>query len=191
MKLFNNSCEFPYSWDKVTSANWRKYPNEMSTHVKAVDVLQRKINEDGTKLISERLITVKQGVPQWVMMLVGSDNTSYIREISVVDLNTKTLTMESSNLTGCNILKVFETVRYSPHPQDPLNKTLFEQEAQITAYFTFSKMCAKIEDWSVQRFHDNAMKGRKGFEGVLNLLFNNGDYQKQHQPQQQQQQQLL
>lgn len=170
MKLFQNSCDFEYPWEQVTAANWKKYPNEVSTHVVAVDVLKRELVDDGKKLVSERLITIKQGVPRWIMMMVGGSNVSYVREISTVDMKAKTLTLRSCNITYSNILKVYETVRYSPHPEDPENRTLFEQEAQITAYAAISRICNKMEDWSVQRFHDNAMKGKQGFDSVLEVF---------------------
>ncbi|AQZ17301.1 UPS3 (YDR185C) and UPS2 (YLR168C) [Zygosaccharomyces parabailii] len=167
MKLFQNSYDFNYPWEQITAANWKKYPNEVSTHVIAVDVLRRELHHQGRQLVTERLITVKQGVPKWAMMIVGGSNLSYVREVSVVDLDAKTLTLRSCNLTYSNILKVFETVKYSPHPVDPEHKTLFNQEAQITAYGAFTKLCNKLEDFSVQRFRDNAMKGKQGFDSVL------------------------
>ncbi|BAO41216.1 protein MSF1 [Kluyveromyces marxianus] len=170
MRLFENQHVFDYSWEYITAANWKKYPNEVSTHVIAVDVLRRELDSSGKILTSERLITCKQSVPKWVMMLVGGSNVSYIREVSVVNLDKKSLTLRSCNLTGSNLLKVYETVSYVPHPEDPQRRTLFKQEAQITAYATFTKLCNKIEEWSVNRFHENAEKGKKGFDSVLQLL---------------------
>ncbi|CAR26901.1 hypothetical protein ZYGR_0I01730 [Zygosaccharomyces rouxii] len=170
MRLFQNSYDFNYPWEQVTAANWKKYPNEVSTHVIAVDVLRREVCRQGRQLVSERLITVKQGVPKWITMIVGASNLSYVREVSVVDLDSKTLTLRSCNLTYSNILKVFETVRYSPHPEDPQNKTLFNQEAQITAFVAINKLCNKLEEFSVQRFRDNASKGKQGFDSVLEVF---------------------
>ena len=173
MKLFQNSYDFNYPWDQVTAANWKKYPNEISTHVIAVDVLRRELKDQGKVLVTERLITVKQGVPKWIMMMLGGTNMSHVREVSVVDLNKKSLTMRSCNLTMCNLLKVYETVTYSPHPDDSANKTLFQQEAQITAYGSIRKLCNKMEDWSVQRFCENAKKGIMGFDAVLQVFSEN------------------
>ncbi|CUS22118.1 LAQU0S04e08614g1_1 [Lachancea quebecensis] len=172
MKLFQNTQEFSYPWEQVTAANWRKYPNEVSTHVVAVDVLRRELDSTGTRLTSERLITCQQSVPKWLAMLVGSSNKSYVREVSVVDLNTKTLTLRSCNLTCAHLLKVYETVKYEPHALDA-NRTIFHQEAQITAYATIQTLCNKIEEWSVKRFGENASKGRKGFDSVLRMLSDN------------------
>ncbi|SCU96803.1 LAFA_0G08196g1_1 [Lachancea sp. 'fantastica'] len=172
MKLFQNAQEFNYPWDQVTIANWRKYPNEVSTHVVAVDVLRRELDVTGTRLTSERLITCEQSIPKWLSMLIGCSNKSYVREVSVVDLNAKTLTLKSCNLTCAHLLKVYETVKYVPHRSDA-GKTCFEQEAQITAYATINTLCNKIEDWSVKRFGENASKGRQGFDTVLQVLSEN------------------
>ncbi|CAM9017537.1 hypothetical protein WICANDRAFT_40009 [Wickerhamomyces anomalus NRRL Y-366-8] len=169
MKIFSNSCEFYYPWEQVTAANWRKYPNEMSTHVVAVDVLRRELDPTCKILTTERLITCKQSIPSWLLCMVGGKEVSYVREVSTVDMNTKTLTLRSINLTLNNLLKVYETVTYKPDQTDPF-KTCFNQEAQITAYATFQRICNKIEDWSVERFGENAKKGKIGFDSVLKIF---------------------
>ena len=73
------------------------------------------------------------------------------------------------NLTLSNLLSVQETVVYAPDPENPHTKTLFKQDAQITAYGAFSRICNAIEDFSVERFGQNAKKGREGFEAVLHM----------------------
>ncbi|AMD19033.1 HBR132Cp [Eremothecium sinecaudum] len=175
MKLFENEYVFDYEWEKVTAANWKKYPNEVSTHVIATDVLRREVDATGRKLVSERLFTIQQCVPKWIMMLVGSRNVSYVREVSTVDLDSKTLTLRSCNLTYSHLLKVYETVTYRPHPEDPNRKTQFQQVAQITAYAPFSRLCNQLEDWSVQRYRENAEKGKRGFEAVLDVFSRHWD----------------
>ncbi len=46
---------------------------------------------------------------------------------------------------------------------------MFKQDAQITAYGAFSRISQAVEDWSVERFGQNASKGRLGFENVLEM----------------------
>ncbi|KAA8917034.1 hypothetical protein TRICI_000820 [Trichomonascus ciferrii] len=167
MKIFSNEHLFNYSWEQVSAANWKKYPNEMSTHVVAVDTLRREVDPVTGVLTSERLITCKQAIPRWILSLVGGSDVSYVREVSQVDPKTKTLTLRSVNLTMNHLLSVYEIVTYKPDPKDPLHSTKFEQEAQITAYASFRRLCNKIEDWSVERFHQNAALGKAGFESVL------------------------
>ena len=110
MKLFQNSYVFDYPWEQVTVANWNKYPNDISTHVVAVDVLRRELKRNNTVLVTERLITVRQGVPRWIMMCLGGDNISYIREVSTVDLRRSELKLRSVNLSYVNFLRVYEEV---------------------------------------------------------------------------------
>lgn len=170
MKLFESKHLFDYSWEQVTAANWQKYPNELSTHVVSVDILNREIDVEKSVLRTERLLACKQAIPHWLRAIVGADEYSYVREISEVDLKTKTLIMKSANMTMSHLLLVNETVVYRPDPSMPESKTLFEQEAEITAFLSWSSICNKIEDWSVERFGQNAKIGKNGFEMVLQSL---------------------
>lgn len=171
MKLFENTYDFEYPWEQVTAANWQKYPNKVSTHVIGVDVLRRELQDNGNVLVSERLLTVQQKVPRWIMMVLGGSNISYVREVSTVNLREKSLKLRSCNLNYVNLLRVYEMVDYTPHPEDPYNKTLFSQQAQITAGRKFGKLVNTLEDWSIQRFCDNAAKGKAGFDSVLRSLW--------------------
>jgi len=76
--------------------------------------------------------------------------------------------MESTNMTWSNILNVRETVVYEPSPADSKDKTRFRQEAKIVALCGgWQKIRTKMEEASVERFAENAKKGREGFEAVL------------------------
>ncbi|KAK9478317.1 PRELI-like family-domain-containing protein [Lipomyces japonicus] len=169
MKFFSSQCHFDYNWEHVSASTWKKYPNEMSTHVVAVDVLRREINPTTGVLTTERLITCKQSIPSWLLALVGGRDVSYVREVSEVDPFKKTLTLRSVNLTMNHLLSVQETVTYQPDKINP-EKTVFDQHARIEAYATFQRLCNKIEEWSVERFKQNAQLGRIGFEAVLKRL---------------------
>lgn len=54
MKVFSSTCTFDYSWDEVSTANWRKYCpwNDKATHVVGVDTLSRTI-DPGTGIVSD------------------------------------------------------------------------------------------------------------------------------------------
>ncbi|KAK6455329.1 PRELI-like family-domain-containing protein [Scheffersomyces xylosifermentans] len=169
MKLFETDHYFNYPWDQVTAANWQKYPNPISSHVVSVDVLSRSIDVEKKTLRTERLIGCKQAIPSWLSFLVGGQEYSYVREVSEVDLVNKTLVMKTHNLTMNHLLLVNETVVYKPDPQLP-TRTLFNQSAEFTAYASISRICDKIEDWSVERFGQNAKTGKMAFESVLQTL---------------------
>ncbi|EAU33372.1 protein MSF1 [Aspergillus terreus NIH2624] len=172
MKVFSSTCTFDYSWDEVSTANWRKYCpwNDKSTHVVAVDTISRTVDKETGVLRTERLITCNQSVPQWVLSLFGGNATSHVYEISYVDPNSKTVTMCSSNLTWSNVLSVQETVVYRPTPSTPSSTTSFHQEAKITALCGgWQKIKNKVEEASVERFSQNAKRGKEGFEAVLEM----------------------
>lgn len=58
----------------------------------------------------------------------------------------------------------------SSEEQGGHERTRFSQEARITALCGgWRKIREKIEEVSVERFGDNARKGREGFEAVLEM----------------------
>ena len=83
--------------------------------------------------------------------------------------------MTSTNLSWANVLKVRETVVYerdssSRDSTSEPEKTRFKQEAKITALCGgWQKIRTKIEEASVERFGENARRGREGFETVLEM----------------------
>ncbi|KAL4755100.1 hypothetical protein BDW72DRAFT_164092 [Aspergillus terricola var. indicus] len=172
MKVFSSLCTFDYSWEEVSTANWRKYCpwNDKSTHVVGVDTLSRGVDPKTGILRTERLITCNQSVPQWVSSLFGGSPTSHVYEVSYVDPISKKVTMCSTNLTWANVLNVRETVIYQPSVANPSSKTEFQQEAKITALCGgWQKIKNKVEEASVERFRENAKRGREGFEAVLEM----------------------
>lgn len=59
MKVFSSTCNFEYSWDEVSTANWRKYCpwNDKATHVVGVDTLSREIDP------KTGIVSLAHGVP--------------------------------------------------------------------------------------------------------------------------------
>lgn len=166
MKIFSSSHTFNYTWEEVSTANWRKYCpwNDKSPHVVAVDTLNRHVDATTGILRTERLITCKQSSPEWVKAVIGTSDFSHVYEASYVDPVRKTVTMVSWNLTFSNFINCQETVVYRPVG----TKTAFDQEARITALCGgWQRIKNKIEEFSVCRFKDNAIKGKEGFEAVL------------------------
>lgn len=125
------------------------------------------------QLRTERLITCTQSAPAWVVSLLGGSNTSHVYETSYVSPAEKRVTMCSTNLTWANILRVRETVTYQPDlsaSSPGYERTEFAQDAKITALCGgWQKIRTKIEDASIERFSENARRGREGFEAVLEM----------------------
>ncbi|KAH8171419.1 PRELI-like family protein [Sarocladium implicatum] len=169
MKVFSNAVTFNYSWDEVSTANWQKYGpwNNKSEHVIAVDTVARSVDPNTGILRTERLITCKQSAPEWLKTFLGNADESYVYEASYIDPKARTLTMVSHNLTWSNFVTVQEEVVYSPLGQ---SQTQFKQSARITAMAGgWQRIKNSIEDCLVTRFRENAVKGREGFERVLEM----------------------
>ncbi|KNZ45293.1 hypothetical protein VP01_828g3 [Puccinia sorghi] len=175
---------------------WHKYPNEHSSHITSVDVLDRTFLPDGT-LRTERLIAIRQHAPlslgshfiflwsPWLdlmeLKLVGGAEEQYVREVifyktpSSVNPSPMIL-MGSVNLSMSSILVCREKIRYQPSgPQ----ATSFFQRADIQAQGTLAIgeswgiLGSKLESWSCDRFSTNAESGRLGFNTVLTRLYQN------------------
>lgn len=170
MKVFSNAVTFDYSWEEVSSANWQKYGpwNNKSEHVIAVDTISREVDPATGILRTERLITCQQSAPDWLKTIIGSNmDHSWVYEASYVDPTNRTVTMVSQNLTWSNLVNVQEEVTYMPFGQ---NQTQFMQSARITALCGgWQRIKNKIEDTLVTRFKENAVKGKEGFERVLEM----------------------
>ncbi|KAF7722807.1 hypothetical protein EC973_002691 [Apophysomyces ossiformis] len=166
MKLFKSTHDYDYEWSLVSAANWQKYPNDKCPHVTHVDVINRTVDPKTGILTTERLITVNQNVPSFILKILGTDTTQYVREISIIDPKKKILTMKSINLTMSNLLSVEETIEYREHPETR-QKTQFTQQAAISAGSLVSRWANMIEDFSLKRFQQNAVVGREGFSKVL------------------------
>ena len=171
MKVFSNTVTYDYSWEEVSTANWRKYGpwNNRSEHVIAVDTISRSVDPNTGILRTERLITCRQSAPEWIKTVFGcSMDESFVYEASYVDPAKRTLTMVSQNLTWSNLVNVQEEVTYSPMATG--HQTQFVQSARITALCGgWQRIRNSIEDTLVHRFKENAIKGREGFERVLEM----------------------
>lgn len=177
MQLLTNKHVFPYTFEETVTAVWQKYPNEMSEHVKCIDILDRKYDAENKTIKTHRLITCQQKIPSWLQYLIGKELTkSRVLEISEINYKEKTFTLKSLNVTGGKVLKVFEEVTYKPDSESK-NKTTFEQSAYIVGNTSFNKINSKIEDWSKSRFSFNAQRGKVGFESILQLLFGNREFE--------------
>ena len=172
MKIFQQNAEFDYSWEEVSTSNWCKYGpwNEKTPHVIAVDTLSRTVDPATGILRTERLITCKQSAPKWILSILGGQDTSLVYETSYVDPRCKKVTLCSMNMTWSDLLSVRETCVYEPSSSSPSAKTTFHQRAEITALCGgWQKIRNNIEQFTVDRFQQNAAKGKEGFEMVLEM----------------------
>jgi len=163
MKIWESQHTFSHPWETVTKALWRKYPNPLNPHVVGVDVVDRRVTPEG-HLFSERLMTTEWGLANWVKKLIGFDEHAYAHEISTVDPENKTLSINSRNMTFESKVNVEERITYSPHPEDP-EKTLMTQQAIVTVQGV--PLTSYMEQLMTTSIAGNASNGRDALENVI------------------------
>ncbi|KAK4049776.1 hypothetical protein OIO90_005357 [Microbotryomycetes sp. JL221] len=148
--LFEQDHPFSFPWPAHVFAVLNKYPNPLAPHVVSVDVVDRRMLEDGT-IRSERLIGVQQDSPKWINKIIGQPDTTFVREVSFVvpsgtpncsttglqatastslaHLEPPKLVMASTNLTLANLMQCRESISYLPHPWPNLPETTAAQFA--------------------------------------------------------------
>ena len=161
MKIWSTEHIFNHSWETVVTAALQKYPNPMNTSVLGVDVVDRQINNGIIK--SHRLFTTRWNLQPWIVKLLGGDRLCHASEHSVVDTNSKTLTLRTRNLTFNSILNVDETLVYKQDPNNP-SKTILSQEATITVKNV--PLTNYMETIVASTISGNAQKGRQAIEWV-------------------------
>ena len=109
---------YSHPWKQVTEAAWRKYPNELNPNVLAIDVLDRKVLEDG-KLITTRIFGTQWIFPKIITTLLGMPEMCYAIESSEVDMKKEKMTLKMINYTFWGILAVEEKLVYQPNKENP------------------------------------------------------------------------
>lgn len=162
MRIWQSEYQFNHNWETVVSASLKKYPNPITTAVVGIDVLDRKLQQNGI-LKSKRLILSEWSLPNWARRIVCGPSC-YATETSEVDPINKTLTMTTRNLTMCNKLSFEEKLTYLPHPDNP-NATLLKQDAVISV--SGVPLSSYLEDFLTKTISVNANKGRQAIEWVI------------------------
>jgi len=168
VQLFNQEHTFAHPFSRVTSAFWRKYPNEKAPHVKAIDCLERQIvhlpatnteNQSSKPtqacLVSSRIISCESAVPSWLQSF-GVSNHAYALETTVVNPVTKEMIIKSRNLTGSSLMVMEETCAYRVDP-DNAQHTRYSQQAKITAFLPM--FSGKFETFTVQNVQRKSQEG--------------------------------
>eukprot|EP00923_Selenidium_pygospionis_P055747 GHVN01097075.1.p1 GENE.GHVN01097075.1~~GHVN01097075.1.p1 ORF type:complete len:142 (-),score=13.20 GHVN01097075.1:986-1411(-) len=137
MKWFEKQHTFPHDWGTVTAAFWQKYPNQFQPHVLRVDTIDRTINRENNTIRTRRLHFLAEHA-HFLKRLLGLDSKGYAMEECTIDLNAKTLTLNTHNLSDRHFLIVEETCVYSVHPDNP-NHTLYSQKASCAVGQRFGR----------------------------------------------------
>jgi len=171
LKPFSTDHTFLHPFDRVTAAFWRKYPNEAAAHVKAIDVVDRRLDSQG-RLITNRIMACESALPKW-MQKAGLPQTCYVAETSIVDPSRKEMIVKSSNLSGSSVMTVEETCTYSQCPQQPQRATHYKQEARITAFLPL--VASRFESYSVQSLSSKSKEGMAVVERLCQKIQHSAD----------------
>jgi hypothetical protein len=166
MKIWQSQHVFDHPWEMISQAAWRKYPNPTNPNIVAIDVLGRRISADGA-LTTERLFTTKFAFPRWIAPFIPMSEHCYSTEKSTVNPQTRSMVLESRNLSLGRVITVDERLEYSPHPTDP-SKTLLTQQAIITV--NGLPLVGRIEGAMASTIATNATKGRQAMEWVVSTI---------------------
>ena len=162
MRIWGSEYTFNEKWECIMLAAFRKYPNLFNPSVRALDVLERRVDGRG-RLLSRRILGTSWSPPSWAVKLLGMSRMpmTYVSERSILDLRNRTLTLHSTNFTFASIIRIDETLKYSVHPTDP-EQTLLEQEARISVFrLPFSD---SLESLMADRISGMAAMGRAAIE---------------------------
>jgi len=157
---------FQHPWDVVTAAAWRKYPNDLNPNVREIDVVERKVTDEGI-LETTRVFGTTFPFPALLGQLLGLPEICHAVEHVTVDPVRKEMTLRMLNHTFCGMLAVNEKLIYKQSPTDE-NITILEQSADISV--TNISFHNYFEDTIVSGFDSNCVKGRAAIEDVCRMI---------------------
>lgn len=145
---------FQTPWESTTTAFWNKYPSEDLKHVKDVLVLDRYIDENGV-LYARRVIHMDQKIPSILKPLSQGLSDFFAVEDSIVDPNSKKLTLKTRNLTYSSILNVNETCTYTAEG----DSTNYSWEFSCECKHDIPLLTKTIESTLTKQAHGNSFSG--------------------------------
>jgi hypothetical protein len=165
MKIWTSEHVFNHNWETVSGGQWQKYPNPHNQAVVGTDVVDRRV-VDGV-LHSSRIISSDWKLAQWVQKLIGANRVCYAHEVSTVDPKNRVMTMQSKNLSFCNVVTMEENLTYRPHPEDG-GKTMMIQETLVTVQGV--PLTSYMESIIVNTCSNNSQKGKAAMEWVVEKI---------------------
>ncbi|XP_076308170.1 preli-like isoform X2 [Tachypleus tridentatus] len=177
-KFYEGTNTFRFTWDQVAQAFWARYPNPYSQHVLSEDVFHRYI-EDG-KLYTKRLLQKTNRLPKWGEKIIGASCRSvFVVEESVVDPKNKIVTTYTRNIGMISLMVVEEKCVYRPSKENLRWTAIVRQAWVSSSVYGFGRA---IQAFGVERFKQNANKAIRGYQYVLEHMFQAGTQQETGMP---------
>ncbi|KAI0980650.1 hypothetical protein GJ496_005145 [Pomphorhynchus laevis] len=168
MRVWTSEHIFDHPWESIMKAVAQKYPNPLNKTISAVDLVDRKIENNGMLLKSHRLITCDISFPTWAKRLLGFDQNSYGSELSEIDVEARRMRVYSRNLTFTSNVNADEYIEYFPDPADPNNRTIMKQATVVTVKGV--PLQSVMESMISSTMSANSKTGKQSIEWVINLL---------------------
>lgn len=143
------SHTFNYPWRVVARAYLCKYPHRKLSHVESVDTLERYVDGEG------RLVTTRILLSSFLRIsnIIG-------HEESVVDLESQTICLKTTNATHQHLAATVETCEYRA---DNEHSTLYELKATVVPTFGMGLFVGFL----FKTIQGNFLKGRKVLEDII------------------------
>ncbi|KAI8061639.1 PRELI-like family-domain-containing protein [Gongronella butleri] len=164
VKFYQHTFQYDHPWQNVTLAFWLRYPNPFASHVLAVDVLERYVDERGI-LKTTRLVLKKGKAPKWFPKSFLKNSEAFVIEESEVDPKAMTMVTRTKNLNHVRIMQVEESQTFTTNGESTSCKT----EARIISRFGWG-LTNRIEGFGQSSFAANASKARKGMRHILQMI---------------------
>lgn len=166
MKHHSDVGVYQFSWSNMVTAFWKRYPNPFSTHVLTEDVVDRRVS--GNQLITKRLICKTSSLPGWAEKITGKINEVYLIEESVLDLDSKTFTTNTRNISLQNVMTTVENCVYSTSTGNQTVTQCHRNAWFDSKVYGFGGM---IASYGLQSYKKNIVKTTNGYTYVLNSMF--------------------
>jgi len=178
VKQVGDKCIFEAKWTDTVEGAVHKYPNDHSTNVASVDVLERFIDQDGN-LISKKMIRTvfnPNPVMKQVMSIFKMPSRTHQTslELNKLDVGRKYFQLKSLNKTYFNSLRCFEVLEYNPDVENP-DHTELNQSTWIDMYANKKSLAIrwavhKGESVFAQQYIQTSRTNRQGLQDVINNL---------------------
>jgi len=167
MYAWQGQTTFNFTWTQVIQGFWCRYPNPNSQHVLTEDVLETKLV--GDKLYVKKLIMKKGKVPSYLQRFTGGTSNITLIEETELDMEAQTLTSYTRNIDMQNIMCVHEKCDFSAENSETMMTVCNRGVFSSSNVPTFGNL---IASFGVQQYQKNINSTTKGFNYVLNTLFN-------------------
>jgi PRELI-like family len=160
-----------HNFSNITLSWYLKYaiPSEYSSHIIAVDTVDRAMNTDGS-LTFRRIIVGSTSLPAFAKGF-GIPDKLYAAEITTVDPKTKKLVVRSQNITGSSLMRISERCSYTPSKTNP-EQTDYKQEAHVEANLGW--LSGALESHSIADFQAKSSRGLQLVENICGALVKQG-----------------